>query len=190
MRRGASRPCWRRAGSGSAARSASATGRSGPPTTRRSGRARRRRVRRGPRRSPGSLRRRSAADIALINKVSQNLHAELLLRRVGRQRGHRLDRRRPGRGSRHARACRGAAGGLRFLGRLRDVDLQPGRSARAWSSSCAGRRPSPGARPGARACRSAGSTARWRGASRAPRSRTGSSPRPGRSTPAPRCRAT
>ena len=37
--------------------------------------------------SSGSRRRRSPSDLRTINKVSQNLHAELMLRRLGRQSG-------------------------------------------------------------------------------------------------------
>jgi D-alanyl-D-alanine carboxypeptidase/D-alanyl-D-alanine-endopeptidase (penicillin-binding protein 4) len=107
-----------------------------------------------------------AEDVRITNKVSQNLHAELLPapgRPAARQ---RIDRRRRDRGPRDARYRGRAAHCVGPVRRFGHVDLQPRRAARRRRRCSAGSRPSPGARHGARRCRSAASTARWRGASR------------------------
>ena len=141
----------------------------GPPTIPRRATARRR-APAAASRSPASPPPPLAEDLVLINKASQNLHAELMLRRLGRRNGTGsiAD------GLAVVRAMLERAGvrarGLRLLRRLGHVDLQPRSRRAASSASCAGPPPSPGAPPGARPFPSAASTARSPAASAAPRS--------------------
>jgi D-alanyl-D-alanine carboxypeptidase/D-alanyl-D-alanine-endopeptidase (penicillin-binding protein 4) len=116
-----------------------------------------------------------AADLEHTNKVSQNLHAELFLRRVGLQKG-----------SGSIADGLAAVRAMLAAGCLERASTSPTvrgcRATTGWrragsSSSCAGCPPSPGARPGERPCRSAASTAPSPSASRGRRSSKGCSPR-------------
>ena len=73
-----------------------------------------------------------AQDLRVINKVSQNLHAELMLRLLGKEKGHvGLDPGRAGGPARLPDSCRHQAGTVRVSRRLGTVARKPGHSRRS-----------------------------------------------------------
>ena len=121
-------------------------------------------------------------DIRVTNKVSQNLHAELLLRRVGRVHGGGsiAD------GQAVVSAMLRQAGVERWRYDFADgsgmSNYKPRLAARRGAVSCAGRGRKAGARRGARRCQWAASTGRCGGGSAGPRWMANCSPRPAAST--------